>query len=99
MSFFNLFQKKKFQQPHNQEPPKAGKPLPKPDQPFAGLNAGAGASAYPGPVVMSNTPIPRPTRPLGVASIWFGTRRYMANVPYILPKDATEADRLNFQHY
>lgn len=39
------------------------------------------------------------TRPLEVESEWIGTRRYLANVPYALPKDAPEADRLNFQHY
>jgi SAM-dependent methyltransferase len=37
--------------------------------------------------------------PLEVESTWIGTRRYLANLPYTLPKDAPEADRLNFQHY
>lgn len=41
----------------------------------------------------------RLTRPLEVESKWIGTRRYFANLPYALPKDAPEADRLNFQHY
>jgi SAM-dependent methyltransferase len=41
----------------------------------------------------------RHTRPLEVQSEWIGTRRYLANLPYALPKDAPEADRLNFQHY
>ncbi|HEX7735237.1 MAG TPA: class I SAM-dependent methyltransferase [Ktedonobacteraceae bacterium] len=39
------------------------------------------------------------TRPLEVESEWIGTRRYFSNLPYTLPKDAPEADRLNFQHY
>ena len=41
----------------------------------------------------------RLAEPLEVESKWIGTRRYFANLPYSLPKDAPEADRLNFQHY
>lgn len=34
-----------------------------------------------------------------VASAWIGQRRYLANLPYALPKDAPEAHRLDFQHF
>jgi SAM-dependent methyltransferase len=34
-----------------------------------------------------------------VESAWIGERRYFANLPYALPKDGPEADRLNFQHH
>ena len=45
------------------------------------------------------TPTTRLHWPLEVESEWIGARRYFANLPYALPKDALEADRLNFQHY
>lgn len=41
----------------------------------------------------------RHARPQEIESEWIGTRRHFSNLPYILPKDALEADRLNFQHY
>ncbi|HEU5375361.1 MAG TPA: hypothetical protein VFV38_07985, partial [Ktedonobacteraceae bacterium] len=34
-----------------------------------------------------------------LASRWIGQRRYLAHLPYVLPRDAPEAHRLDFQHF
>lgn len=60
------------------------------------ISAGNG---WAGQGMTRTTQTARLTRPLEVESKWIGTRRYFANLPYALPKDAPEADRLNFQHY
>lgn len=55
-----------------------------------------------GPGMVRTTPVPPPAQSAGppeAESMWIGTRRYLAHLPYTLPKDAPEADRLNFQHY
>jgi len=56
-------------------------------------------NGWEGQSMTRTTQTTRLTRPLEVESEWIGTRRYLANLPYALPKDAPEADRLNFQHY
>jgi Methyltransferase domain len=38
-------------------------------------------------------------QPGGRRFFFFGGRRYLADAPYILPKDALEVHRLDFQHY
>lgn len=91
MPVLRIFGRKRFQYARAQ-----GKGI---DQQGEQVQAGESGNGWQGSRMTQTTQTMRLSRPLQVESEWIGTRRYFANLPYTLPKDALEADRLDFQHY